>query len=81
MSSKRKFSNVEINESSASIANSLRDICDSDSSDSSDFLFPVIKHCKQLIIRDDTDDEEHNNHQLSEEWIWEEKNNIPKIII
>ena len=45
------------------------------------FLFPVIKHCKQLIIRDDTDDEEHNNHQLSEEWIWEEKNNIPKIII
>ena len=63
MSSKRKFSNVEINESSANIANNLRDICDSDSSDSSDFLFPVIKHCKQLIIRDDTDDEEHNNHQ------------------
>lgn len=64
MSSKRKFSLDEASESCANIANNdLVDIF------SSDILFCVRKRCKQLLIEDDTDDEDRINYQLSEKWI------------
>lgn len=79
MSSKRILSVVEDSESSVNIANSdLIDILNSDS-DSSDILLPLRKRCKRLVIEDDTDDEDHSNHQQSELWIWKEETNEPKI--
>nr|XP_033190357.1 piggyBac transposable element-derived protein 4-like [Bombus vancouverensis nearcticus] len=79
MSSKRILSVVEDIENSASIAKSdLIDTLNSDS-DSSDISLLVRKRCKRLIIEDDTDDEDHSNHQQSELWIWKEETNDPKI--
>lgn len=42
-------------------------------------MFPVRKRPRRLIIEDDSDDEDSIYQQLSEQWIWEEKNNTPKI--
>lgn len=76
MYSKKKFS---VDEDSENCANDdLTNIFSSDS-DSSDVLFPGRKRSTQLVIEDDTDDDDRINHQLSEEWIWKEKNNRPKI--
>ncbi|CAD1472353.1 unnamed protein product [Heterotrigona itama] len=76
MSSKRKFSVVEDSESCAD--NDSIDIFNSDNDSNSDILFPVRKCSKQLVIENDID-EERINHQLSEQWIWKEENNKPKI--
>ena len=65
MTSKRILSVVGNIVNSANIAKSdLIDILNNDS-DSSDISLPVRKRCKRLIIEDDTDDEDHSNHQQS----------------
>ena len=79
ITSKRMLSVVEDIESSANIAKSdLIDILNSDS-DSSDISLSVRERCKRLVIEDDTDDEDHSNHQQLELWIWKEETNVPKI--
>ncbi|XP_043529386.1 piggyBac transposable element-derived protein 4-like [Frieseomelitta varia] len=76
MYSKRKFSVDEESESCAD--DDIIDVFSSDS-DSSYILFPERKRSRQLVIEDDTDDEDYVNQTLSDEWVWKEKDNKPKI--
>ena len=48
--------------------NDLIDILNSDS-DSSDILLSLPKRFKRLVNEEDTEDEDHSNHQQSEMWI------------
>ena len=78
MFSKRKLSVDEDSESSAD--NEFMYLSNTESSDDSNIFCSLPKRSKELVVEDDTDDDEdYVNDQLSGRWIWKDKNNEPKI--